>query len=71
MANVRAGSHAFMFLDTIHGIIDRRVLRNYHIDPEVLREVLPPPFKPKLCARSGVGDVCMIRFKQECTQASR
>jgi hypothetical protein len=53
-----------MFLDTIHGIIDRRVLLNYHIDPEVLRKVLPPPFKPKLYAGYGVGGVCMIRFKQ-------
>jgi hypothetical protein len=53
-----------MFLDTIHGIIDRRVLLNYHIDPEVLRRVLPPPFKPKLYGGYGVGGVCMIRFKQ-------
>ena len=53
-----------MFLDTIHGIIDRRVLLNYCIDAEVLRRVLPPPFKPKLYAGHGVGGVCMIRFKQ-------
>lgn len=53
-----------MFLDTIHGIIDRRVLLNYHIDPDVLRRVLPPPFKPKLYAGHGVGGVCMIRFKR-------
>ena len=53
-----------MLLDTIHGIIDRRVLLNYRIDPEVLRRVLPPPFKPKLYAGHGVGGVCMIRFKQ-------
>ncbi|MCC7375134.1 MAG: DUF2071 domain-containing protein [Verrucomicrobiales bacterium] len=53
-----------MFLDTIHGIIDRRVLLNYRIDPEVLRRVLPPPFKPKLYSGHGVGGVCMIRFRQ-------
>jgi hypothetical protein len=53
-----------MFLDTIHGIIDRRVLLNYHIDPEVLRRVLPPAFKPKCYGGYGVGGVCMIRFKQ-------
>jgi len=53
-----------MFLDTIHGTIDRRVLLNYRIDPEVLRRVLPSPFKPKLYAGHGVGGVCMIRFKQ-------
>lgn len=53
-----------MFLDTIHGIIERRVLLNYRIDPDVLRRVLPSPFKPKLYAGYGVGGVCMIRFSQ-------
>ena len=53
-----------MFLDTIHGMIDRRVLLNYRIDPEVLGRVLPPPFRPKQYAGHGVGGVCMIRFKQ-------
>lgn len=52
-----------MFLDTIHGIIDRRVLLNYRIDPVVLQQVLPPPFRPKLYDGHGIGGVCMIRFK--------
>jgi len=52
-----------MFLDSIHGIIDRRVLLNYRIEPAVLQRVLPPPFKPKLFGDHGVGGVCMIRFK--------
>lgn len=52
-----------MFLDTIHGIIDRRVLLNYRIDPAVLQQVLPPTFRPKLYAGYGIGGVCMIRFK--------
>jgi hypothetical protein len=53
-----------MFLDTIHGIIDRRVLLNYRIDPAVLQRVLPAPFRPKLYAGHGIGGVCMIRFKE-------
>lgn len=53
-----------MLLDTIHGIIDRRILLNYRIDPVVLREVLPSPFRPKLYRGHGIGGVCMIRFKQ-------
>jgi hypothetical protein len=57
-------NHASMFLDTIHGIIDRRVLLNYRIDPDALRRVLPPPFQPKLYEGHGVGGVCMIRFKE-------
>lgn len=52
-----------MFLDTIHGVIDRRVLLNYRLDPDTLRRVLPPPFKPKLYDGHGVAGVCMIRFK--------
>ena len=53
-----------MLLDTIHGIIDRRVLLNYRIDPAVLQRVLPPPFQPKLYGDYGIGGVCLIRFKQ-------
>lgn len=53
-----------MFLDTIHGIIDRRVLLNYRLDPDVLGRVLPWPFKPKLYDGHGIGGVCMIRFKE-------
>jgi len=49
-----------MFLDTIHGIIDRRVLLNYRIDPAVLGRVLPPPFLPRLYASHGVGGVCFL-----------
>lgn len=53
-----------MFLDTIHGLIDRRVLLNYRVDPAVLERVLPAPFRPKLYGGHGVGGVCMIRFRQ-------
>lgn len=53
-----------MFLDTIHGIIDRRVLLNYRIDPDALGRVLPPPFRPKLYDGHAVGGVCMIRFRE-------
>ena len=51
-------------LDTIRGVISRRVLLNYRIDPEALQRALPAPFRPKLYRGSGIGGVCMIRFKQ-------
>jgi hypothetical protein len=51
------------FLDTIKGIISRRVFLNYRIDPTVLQRVLPEPFRPKLYRDHGIGGVCMIRFK--------
>lgn len=53
-----------MLLDTIHGIIDRRVLLNWRLDPEVLQRVLPPGFRPKLFNGHGIGGVCMIRFAE-------
>jgi hypothetical protein len=52
-----------MWLDTIHGIIDRRVLLNYRVDPAVLERILPHPFKPKLFGSYGICGICMIRFK--------
>lgn len=58
-----AARHMGMLLDTLHGVIDRRVLLNYRLDPDVLRRVLPAPFEPKLYCGHGVGGVCMIRFK--------
>jgi len=53
-----------MLLDTIHGIIDRRILLNYHIEPDALQQVLPPGFRPKLFRGKGIGGVCMIRFRE-------
>lgn len=50
-------------LDTIRGVIARRVLLNYRIDPDVLQRALPPGFRPKLFRGMGVGGVCMIRFR--------
>jgi Uncharacterized conserved protein (COG2071) len=53
-----------MLLDTIHGIIDRRILLNYHIEPEALQQVLPAGFRPKVFRGKGIGGVCMIRFRE-------
>lgn len=53
-----------LFLDTIHGTIDRRILLNYRVAPDVLQRVLPKPFRPKLYAGAGIAGVCMIRFAE-------
>ncbi|HEX7860712.1 MAG TPA: DUF2071 domain-containing protein [Verrucomicrobiae bacterium] len=52
-----------MLLDTIHGLIARRVLLNFRIDPEVAARVLPSRFRPKLYNGYAIGGVCMIRFQ--------
>lgn len=48
----------------IEGIIDRRILVNYRIDPYYLEKILPPPFKPRLVNNYGLGGICLIHFKK-------
>jgi hypothetical protein len=52
-----------MFLDMVHGTIDRRILLNYRCDPDALQSILPPQFRPKLYKGYGIGGICMIRFR--------
>ncbi len=52
-----------MLVDMVHGIIARRILLNYRIDPESLSRVLPRPFRPNLYRGKAIGGVCMIRFQ--------
>jgi hypothetical protein len=52
-----------MRLSTIRGVIRRRVLLNYRIDPAMARRVLPPVFRPKLHAGHAVGGICLIRLE--------
>lgn len=52
-----------MFLDMIHGTIERRILLNYRFDPAVLQRILPGRFRPKLYDGYGIGGICMIRFR--------
>ena len=58
-----AGEPFYMFLTSVHGVIERRVLLNYRLDPAAARAVLPAPFRPKLHQGFAVGGVCLIRFK--------
>jgi Uncharacterized conserved protein (COG2071) len=53
-----------MRIPVIRGVIDRRILVNYRVDPEVLARVVPEPFRPKLVNGVGMAGVCLIRLKQ-------
>jgi hypothetical protein len=53
-----------MKIPTITGIIDRRILVNFAVDPEVLKTVLPTPFKPKIFNGNGIAGICLIRLKE-------
>jgi hypothetical protein len=47
----------------VHGVIDRRILVNYRVDPSLLRGLLPAPFRPKLVQGVGIAGICLIRLK--------
>jgi uncharacterized protein YqjF (DUF2071 family) len=53
-----------MLLPTIRGVIDRRILVNYRVDPEVAARLLPAPFRPKLANGHAIAGICLIRLKQ-------
>ncbi len=52
-----------MQIPVIRGLIDRRILVNYRVKPEVLSRLLPAPFRPKIVNGSGMAGVCLIRLK--------
>src|SRR5262249_52845988 len=52
-----------MRIPAIRGVIDRRILVNYRVDPEVLAKLLPAPFRPKLVHGAGMAGGWLIRLK--------
>ena len=52
-----------MRIPAITGLIERRILANYRIDPEVMARFLPPPFRPKLASGYAIGGICLIRLE--------
>ena len=53
-----------MRLPVLRGIIERRILANYHIDPDVMARFLPEPFRPKLANGFAIGGICLIRLRE-------
>src|ERR1051325_4037843 len=53
-----------MKLPIIHGVIRRRILVNFRVDPETMQAQLPSRFKPKLHDGSAVAGICLIRLEQ-------
>jgi len=53
-----------MRLPVICGVIDRRMLINYRVDPDVLSSLLPPPFRPQLIHGFGMAGICLIRLRK-------
>ncbi len=51
-------------IPVIRGVIDRRILVNYHVDPSILAPLLPAPFRPKITHGVGMVGICLIRLKK-------
>ena len=52
-----------MRLPTIEGIIRRRILVNFRVDPQVIQNVLPSRFRPKLHQGQAIAGICLIRLE--------
>ena len=53
-----------MKIPVIQGVIDRRLLINYRVDPEIIAALLPPPFRPQTVGPYAIAGICLIRLKQ-------
>jgi len=49
---------------TLEGTIERRLLINYRVDPEVAVGLLPKPFRPQLTAGWAVAGICLLRLSE-------
>lgn len=52
-----------MRLPVIQGIIRRRILANFRVDPETMQREIPARFRPKLQNGFAVAGVCLIRLE--------
>src|SRR5687767_7812825 len=52
-----------MQLPKVHGVIGRRLLVNFRVEPEVIQRQLPAPFRPKLHDGHAVAGICLIRLQ--------
>src|SRR5262249_44430257 len=52
-----------MQIPKIQGLIRRRLLVNFRVDPSVIQRQLPAPFRPKLQAGYAVAGICLIRLE--------
>ncbi len=52
-----------MRFPNVHGIIRRRLLVNFRVDPEVIQRHLPAPFRPKLHDGHAIAGICLIRLE--------
>lgn len=52
-----------MELPVLNGIIDRRILINYRVEPEAVKALLPPHLKPLVVNGYASAGICLLRLK--------
>ena len=52
-----------MKIPTIEGLIDRRILINFTVDPIHLQQIIPSPFRPQVYNGKAIVGICLIRLK--------
>lgn len=48
---------------SIEGVIDRRILVNFRIEPDRTQQVLPPRLQPQLVDQHAIGGICLMRLR--------
>jgi uncharacterized protein YqjF (DUF2071 family) len=51
-----------MRVPTMQGVVERRLLINYRVNPDVAAVMLPAPFEPQLVNGYAVAGICLIRL---------
>jgi Uncharacterized conserved protein (COG2071) len=49
-------------IPTMAATVERRLLINYRVAPDVAASMLPAPFRPRLAAGAAVAGICLIRL---------
>src|SRR5258708_22120133 len=52
-----------MKLPSVEGVIKRRLLLNFRVEPDVIARHLPGPFRPKLHDGYAIAGICLIRLE--------
>jgi hypothetical protein len=51
-----------MRIPVMRGVIERRILANFHVVPEAISRILPEPFRPQLVNGYAIAGICLIRL---------
>jgi len=52
-----------MKIPTLQGIIERRILVNFTVDPATVQKILPNGFQPQIYNGKAIAGICLIRLK--------